>query len=181
MRWASYFIFAYLVLGLQVGLAPYVAYHGAAPNLVLIAVVFVALNAPKDTALLGCFGLGILQDLLTEQSPGLYAFSYGLLAAFIVTAQSAVQRDHLLTHLSMALIGGLLTTIVLAIHSLIHPAVPARVIDAKTTLPAVRIPLGVEFTRMLYTAVLAPFVIRLLQRARTVFAFTPTRKKARFW
>src|SRR2546429_9086475 len=65
MRWLAYFIFAYLVLALQIGLAPYLAYQGAAPNFVLLAVVFIAINAPRDAAPLGCFSPGVLQDPLS--------------------------------------------------------------------------------------------------------------------
>ncbi|HZL37482.1 MAG TPA: rod shape-determining protein MreD [Tepidisphaeraceae bacterium] len=181
MRLVSYFIFTYIVLGLQIGVAPFVAFHGVAPNLVLLAVVFVALNAPKDAALLGCFALGVIQDLLTQQSPGLYAFSYGLLAMFIVAAQPVVDRDHPLTHVSLALIGGLLTAFVLMIHSWIHPAGARTATEGNVALPAIRIPIGLEFLRALYTAALAPFILFVLQRTRKVFAFQPTRKKSRFY
>lgn len=179
MRWAPYFIFAYVVLGLQIGMAPYLAFHGAAPNLVLLAVVFIALNAPRDAALLGCFALGVIQDLLTEQPPGLYALSYGILGAFIVTAQPMVDRNHPLTHVSMTLLGGLLTAIVLLIHSWIHPAGHAMR-SGSASLPAVRIPIGIEFLRALYTALLAPIVLYGLNRIRRVFAFDRPRKKMRF-
>src|SRR5579884_3280045 len=108
MRWPMYFILAYLSVALQVGLTPHLAYHGAAPNLVLLAAVFIAMHAPRDAALLGCFGLGVLQDLLTQQPPGLFALSYGLMALFIVGAQQAVYREHPLTHFSLALAGGLI-------------------------------------------------------------------------
>ena len=55
MRWLSWFILAYLALGLQSGLGSYIAWEGVPPNLVLIAVIFVALNAPREPALLGSF------------------------------------------------------------------------------------------------------------------------------
>src|SRR5947209_11369077 len=105
MRWLAYFIFAYVVLALQIGLAPYLAYQGAAPNFVLLAVVFIAINAPRDAALLGSFSLGVLQDLLTQQTPGLFALSYGLLALAAVGMQHVVYREHPLTHFSVALAG----------------------------------------------------------------------------
>src|SRR5204862_1426264 len=67
MRWLSYFILAYLMLGLQAGLAPYVRAGGAPPNFVLLTALFIALNAPRDASLLGCFGLGLMQDLRSEE------------------------------------------------------------------------------------------------------------------
>src|SRR5689334_580391 len=104
MRWLAYFILAYVALGLQMGLAPYLTFRGAPPNLVLLAVIFIALNAPRDPALLGCFGLGLLQDLATGQQPGLYAFSYGIVAMLVVAVQQTVYRQHPLTHASLALV-----------------------------------------------------------------------------
>ncbi len=50
MRWLPYFILAYVALGVQVGLGHYVSYKGAAPNLVLVAAVFIGLNAPPPAA-----------------------------------------------------------------------------------------------------------------------------------
>ena len=41
MRWLTYFILAYVIVGLQIGLGDYVRYQGAAPNLVLLAVIFI--------------------------------------------------------------------------------------------------------------------------------------------
>src|SRR5918993_4437180 len=136
MRWFAYFILAYFAIALQIGLAPYVRYNDAAPNLVLLAAVFIALNAPRDAALLGCFCLGVLQDLVTQQQPGLFALSYGIVAMFVVSTHHVVYREHPLTHFSMALIGGLVTAGVLLLHGWIYPPGP-RVSTPDLTLPAV--------------------------------------------
>jgi rod shape-determining protein MreD len=180
MRWAAYFIFAYLALGLQLGLAPEIAYHGAAPNLVLLAAIFISLNAPRDAALLGCFAMGIMQDFLSSQPPGLFALSYGLVAMFVISTQHIVYRGHPLTHFSLALVGGLMTMTVLLLHGWIHPP-GAAVGVAKAALPAVRISPATEFTRVLYTAALAPFVLWGLQRTRGMFGFQPSRRKTKSW
>jgi rod shape-determining protein MreD len=182
MRWLAYFILAYVAIALQIGLGPFLRYKGAQPNLVLLAAVFIALNAPRDAALLGCFCMGLFQDLLTQQPPGLFALSYGLTAMLAVSVNQVVYREHPLTHFSVALVGGLLTMTVLLIHGLIHPAAARSVApDGVTMLPAIRPAAGVEFVRAVYTAVLAPVVIGLLQRSRKVFAFQPQRRKARSW
>src|SRR5687768_17515423 len=182
MRWLAYVILAYVAIALQIGLGPYLRYKGAQPNLVRLAAVFIALNAPRDAALLGCFCLGVLQDLVTQQTPGLFALSYGLTAMLAVSVHQVVYREHPLTHFLVALIGGLLTAAVLLVHGWIHPAAPSSVAsDGATTLPAIRLSAGLEFTRALYTAVLAPVVIGLLQRSKRVFAFQPQRRKIRPW
>ena len=56
----------------------------APPNLVLLAALFVALNAPRKSALLGCFAMGLMQDLLTQQTLGLYALSYGMVGVMVI-------------------------------------------------------------------------------------------------
>ncbi|HEX4053363.1 MAG TPA: rod shape-determining protein MreD [Tepidisphaeraceae bacterium] len=156
MRWLSYFILAYVTLGLQAGVAHAMQWKTAEPNLVLLAVVFIALNAPRDAALLGCFILGVMQDLASGGTMGLFAFSYGLVALFITAIQQAVHRRHPLTHFTVALIGGILTAIILAIHGWVRP-------------PGIHaMPL---FFTAIYSAVLAPFVIGPLQRMNRVFRF----------
>jgi rod shape-determining protein MreD len=175
MRWFAYLILAYLVVGFQIGLAPYIAYHGAAPNLVLLGVVFVAVNAPRDEALLGCFILGFLQDLVTQQQPGLFAFSYGLVALLVVNTQQVVYKDHPLTHFSLALAAGLVAAVVILAHGWLRPPV-LKSVDGKTALRGVRPSATVELTRVLYTALLAPIVLGVLRRTKGVFGFQSARR-----
>ena len=151
MRWLTYFILAYVTLGLQVGAGPFMRYQGAAPNLVLLAVIFITLNAPRDAALLGAVCLGLLQDFLTQQPPGLFAFSYGLVGMFIVSTHDVVYREHFLTHISLALVGGFLTMGVLLVHGWLHPP-SARFTENGVSFKAIRVSPGLEFTRVIYTA-----------------------------
>jgi len=179
MRWTAYFILAYVFLGIQVGLAPYLRFQGAVPNFVLMCVVFIAVNATREPALLACFGLGVMQDILSQQPLGLYAFSYGLVGMFVVSTQELVYREHPLTHFSITLVGGLLVGAVLLVHGWVHPpAPPVRTTDAQT-LPAMRISALVLFTTALYTAALAVAVLGGLQRIRRVFAFATARRRIR--
>lgn len=164
MRWITYFILAYVALALQVGAGPYLRWQGAAPNFVLLAVIFITVNAPREAALLGAVCLGLMQDLLTQSPLGLYAFSYGLVGMFVVSTQQIVYREHPMTHFTLALVGGLLVGAVLFVQGLIHrPGVEA---------------LGL-LTSTIYTAVLAPFLLGVLQRVKRAFAFQPPRRKVR--
>jgi len=156
MRWLSYFIFAYIMLGLQVGAARAMQWNNAEPNFVILAVVFIALNAPRDVALLACFILGALQDLTAGGSMGLFAFSYGLVALFIGGIQRAVDRRHAIAHFSVTLIAGVLTAMVLTAHQWIRPPGPR-------VLPL--------FCTSIYTAILAPLLLAILQRISRVFRF----------
>ena len=186
MRWLSFVILAYVALGLQVGLGDYVSIRGAAPNIVLLAVVYLAINAPREAALIGCFGLGLLHDLLTHQTPGLYALGYGLVGLMASRTNQVVYRDHPLTHFSMTLGGGLLVAVVLLLHGWLFPPGPAemRWVGGAGAAPATQLALEavrpsavVELTRVGYTAVLALPVLGVLQRARRAFAFQPGRRK----
>ena len=132
--------------------------------------------------LLGCFLLGLFQDLVTQQPPGLFALSYGLTGMVAVSAHHAVYREHPLTHFLLVLLGGLVTSAVLLLHAWVHPAAPRSFgPDGTTLLPAIRLSAAVEFTRTVYTALLAPVVLGLLQRCSRFFAFQSHRRKARTW
>lgn len=181
MRWIAYFILAYVAVALQIGLAPFLRYKGAAPNLVLVAAVFVALNAPRDAALLGCFCLGVMQDLVTQQPPGLHALSYGLTAMLVFGANQVVYREHPLTHFTMILVGGLITAAVLLLHGWVYPPSPKMTMPGGPTLPAIRLSAATELIRAAYTAVLGVALMWLLQRGRKAFAFQPQRRKVRPW
>jgi rod shape-determining protein MreD len=172
MRWIAYFILAYIMMGLQVGLSGVLRYQGAGVNFVLLAAVFIAMNAPRHAALLGCFWLGFMQDLTTQQPIGLFAFAYGLVAMFIVSTQPAVYRDHPLTHFSLVLAAGLMTGAVIVLQAWAHPT--------RSTEGAVRIAPTVLFATAIYTAVLAPFVLGLLQRIRRIFSFQPPRRRGTY-
>jgi rod shape-determining protein MreD len=162
MRWLSYFIFAYVMLGLQVGVARAMQCSGAEPNFVLLAVVFIALNAPRDAALLACFILGALQDLTAGGTMGLFSLSYGLVAVLVVGIQRAVDRRHPVTHFTVTLIAGMLTAVVLTIHRWLHPPGPQ-------ILPLLY--------GAVYSAILAPIVLGGLQRIGRVFRFQTSRAR----
>ena len=160
MRWISCFILAYIVLGIQMGMGEFVRVGAASPSLVLIAVIFIAMNAPRDAALLGCFVLGAMQDLTTLAPLGLYALAYSIVGMFVVSTQELLSRNHPVTHFSLAFIGGLLLGAVLFLHGWWRgPGVPIA-------------PL---FTSVLYTAILAPILLALLNRIKKMFSFSRRR------
>ena len=181
MRWFPYFILAYLALGLQVGLGDYISYAGATPNLVLLAVIFIAINAPRDAGLLGCLLLGVMHDLLTHQTPGLFALGYGLVGLVVAGTNQVVYREHPLTHFTLALVGGLVVAVLVTVHALIRsPEVVKTIQTTGAALGAPRRPLLPAYTSALYTAVLAPVVISIMHRMRRLFAFEAPRRKVRF-
>jgi rod shape-determining protein MreD len=169
MRSLGYFILAYVALGLQVGVGRYLSWHDARPNLVLIAVVYLALHARREPALLGCFFVGLCQDLLSQQPPGLYALAYGLVGLVVSGTHQAIKRDHPLTHFALALVGGLMTAVLLAAHTLLRPAGPARVVGDMAA-PPLRGDLLPLFVSAGYTALLAPVLLWVVGRVARAFA-----------
>jgi rod shape-determining protein MreD len=160
MRWITLFILAYLTLGIQMGMGEFVRVWGAGPSLVLIAVIFIAMNAKRDAALLACFVIGAMQDLTTLTPLGLYALGYSIVGMFVVSTQELLHRAHPVTHFSLALVGGLLLGAVLFLHG---------------ALRGPSVPLALLFWSALYTAVLAPVVLALLNRIKKIFAFSRRR------
>lgn len=178
MRWFAYFILAYLILGLQLGLGAHMQFRGAAPNLVLLVVVFISLNAPRDEAMLGSLLLGAMQDLVTLQPMGLYALSYGLVAMLITSAGQLTFREHPLTQVVMTLLGGAITAIILVLHGWIHPLSSARH-EGDLLIRSVHQSPRLLLVSLFYTALLAPILLGLLQRMQWMFSFQPTRRKLR--
>jgi rod shape-determining protein MreD len=163
VRGVAYVILAYLALGVQVGLSGFIRVGGAPPNLVLLAALLIALNAPKEPALLGCFGLGLMQDLLTQQTLGMYALSYGLIAMFVMSTQAMLNREHPVTHLCIAFIGCSVCAAIFLLHDLLR------------STPDQRIGLTRMMYTTLYTTALSPIVLGILQKLRRSFGFQTKR------
>ncbi len=176
MRLVPYLILAYLAIGLQIGLGSLLAFSGSAPNFVLLAVIYIALQAPREAALLGCFGLGLMHDLVSQQPLGLFALAYGLTGLLIVGSQSSLQRDNPLAHVLVALVSGIVVTLVILLNQRFAPGKPPPVTGPEgDPLPPLRIGLGVLLGGVLWTTVLAPVVLWPLNKLRKRFAFDHTR------
>jgi rod shape-determining protein MreD len=161
MNWVAFFILCYVTLGLQTGLSAFVRLGSdnavlAEPNFGLLALVFVCINGQRQAALLGAFILGAMQDLATQQPFGLFAFSYGLAALAVTSAAQTVYREHPLTHFSCTILAGGIVAIIVLVHGRLHGQGHQ---------------ISREFGGVLYTALLAPFVIGALQKLKKVFAF----------
>ena len=169
MRWPAFFILAYVILALQLGLASFISWHGAQPNLILIAAVFIAMNAPRDSGLLGCFLLGFCQDLTSIGPLGLHAFTLGLIGLGMMSVQQVIYREHPLTHVAMTLAAGLIGLVVLTIWARLYPWLHGARHDGQGQSILIGL-LGV-----VYTAAVAPLVIHVLQRIKGLFGFRITR------
>ena len=171
MRWLTYFILAYLALGLQVGLRGFGEVRGATPNFVLMIVVFLAINGAREPVLIASFLLGLMQDLFTQQPLGTWAIAYSLVGASVWSTQEIVYPKHPLTHFSLTLLGGILAGVVLMIHGWIYPLIHGH----ESGVGAATGDVWVYLASALYSAILAPIVLGVLQRLRKLFAFSKRR------
>ncbi|MBC8105785.1 MAG: rod shape-determining protein MreD [Anaerolineae bacterium] len=170
MRWPIYFILAYFAVALQIGIGGHFRVWGAVPNLVMIAVVFIALHAPRDAALLGCFALGIMQDLTTADPSrlGLYGLAYGLFALMIGGYGTPQVRGNPIMHIVLTLMCGIVTAFIVLLHGWLH-----RFTDG------IPMPISTMLWSAVYTSLLSPLILVPLNRLRRLFAFEPPRRRMR--
>jgi len=158
MRLTTYLILVYLVIGLQIGMGDFVRVgaSGARPDLVLLAVVFIAINAPRDAALLGAFGIGLVKDVTTLAPLGLYAIAYSLVGLFAVAMQDYVKRAHPVTHVTLGFFCSMVAGAVVLIHGWVKgPTAPFAEV----------------FWSAVYTALVAPLVLGALNLVKGAFSF----------
>ena len=54
-------------------------------------------HAPRDAALLGAFGIGLVKDMTTLSPLGLYAIAYSLVGMFTISTQESPYRRRMLS------------------------------------------------------------------------------------
>jgi len=131
--------------------------------------------------LLGCFVVGLMQDLVSQQPPGLLAVSYGLTGWIVNAIGQVVYRAHPLTHVALVLLGSAVTVTMILLAGWLHPPTAAGVSAGGAVLPAVRVPVGGLLSGAVWTALLAPLVLGLLHRLRRLFAFDSARRKLKVY
>lgn len=190
MRWFVFLIFAYLLLGAQIGVGEHFRVLGASPNLVLLGVVFIALNTPREVALTAALLLGLFHDLAASGGPfGLHGLAYSLVALAATAVNREVYTDHPLTHFFSALVGQLVVVLVTVVVVVLQiqirggpeTANPNAAPDAQAP-PPLRLA-GVAYIPLLasclYTALVAPFLLGVVARIKGIFGFEPIRRRIR--
>ncbi len=164
MRVLPFTILAAIALALQVSLAPAMRLTAARfqPQFLLIVALYVALYARAEVALIGCWVLGLLLDLSSITPMGGFAFAFGLVGLGIVSARASLFRDHPVSHFFLALVFGLLANEVVALREAVRFGLRVELLVIQ--------PLGTA----VYTALLAPYVMLLLNRFRRRMHFPDT-------
>ena len=148
------------MLGVQTGLGGMGRAGGV--NFVLIAAVFLSLNAPRAAAIPACFAMGLVQDLTGVGPIGTYALAYSVVALLIAGTDRALSAEHPLTHFVVTLFMGFTTAVLIWLHGRL----------AKFGVP---IPLGGQVVGVFYTAVVAMPALWLLNCLRRSFRFRTRR------
>ena len=175
MRLLPYLILAYVAVAMQIGMGSLLAVGGSAPDFVLLAAIFIALQAPRESALLGCFGLGLIHDLVSQQPLGLYALGYGIVGLLVVGSQSSLQRESPLAHILVALVSGIVVTLVILLNQRFAPTPPVAPVSPDAALPPLGAGPGALIWGVVWTTLLAPAVLWPLNKLRRYFAFDHSR------
>lgn len=154
MRFIPLIILVYVLLGVEVGAGPFLAYRGSVPDLGLIAVVYIGLNARRQFALGAALVIGLVQDSLSVHPLGLYAVGFAVAAYLVLGMRDVVHRGHPLTHLTFTLFAGVVVAGVELAQGLVHPPPPGA---------------GRLLDQIGYTAVAALVLLYPLQRMRRIF------------
>lgn len=165
MRWPAFILVAYFAIGLQLGLNGVLGWGAWMPSLPLVFVLFVALHAPAQAALLGALLVGLGHDAISAVPLGTYTFTYGIVALASIQLRQVMYREHPLTHATLTLLMGLLLAILFAMGNFLR----ARIAPAGDLLYAPTI--GPTLAMSVTTAIVAVPMIWMLRKVRRMFAF----------
>lgn len=178
MNWLVFFIFAYVMLVLDLGLDVLLAINGISPSFTLILGVFVVSYMPMSLITWAFLLLGLFQDLtFVHQSPGwedmplIGPHCLGYLAGGLVGAQFRGQllRDSLVAMVVMTFVVGIFVELVMVGLLVVRglPVVPVEpVIQDGAAHELVR-----RFLALVYTSVLALPVGYLLIKSVPLWRF----------
>lgn len=103
MHWLPIMLLAALTLAAQTVLVPRCELAGARPDLLLIVVVFFALNAPPRRAILVGWAIGFLADLMSIERMGLMSLTYATSALLLVSARDSIFQRGLVAQVFITL------------------------------------------------------------------------------
>ena len=170
MRWITFFLLLYLATALQaahLGQWSEVGYFHL-EYLVLVA-IFYALFAEDDSALLAGFWSGLVYDLTSQSLLGTQALLLGLIVLGLVKIRKHIFRNNTLSQIVMTFLATIIFLLGrMALESAVLWAC-GRPVNMGSPMQSV----GVAFSSAVYTAVLAPFVFRLIFMLGPLLGFEP--------
>ncbi|MFM9995977.1 MAG: hypothetical protein ACKVU4_09260 [Phycisphaerales bacterium] len=180
MRWLPFAVGAWLALGLELGLAPQLAWHVRTvtiqPSFLLPLAVFVAMGAAANHAVWACLVLGLLLDLtwrwpastlsdtLTVLGP--HALGYLVAGQFVLAMRSMMIRRNPLALAALAVAASLISGVTIVAVFAIRDALGDIVVWSTWTELLGRMGASI------YTGVVALVMGFVLLRLAPVFGFT---------
>jgi len=152
MNWLPIMLLAALTLTAQTVLVPRCEFAGARPDLLLIIVVFFALNAPSRRAILVGWAIGFLADLMSVERMGLMSLTYATSALLLVSIRDSLFQRGPVAQVFVTLFLGLA---IRAVWTAYVQVLYAASIGSMRTI----------VLSACFTAILAPIAIALLSRA----------------
>lgn len=178
MNWLTFTITAYIGYALQLLLAPMWSINGREPMLLLILLVFVALQAPGMHAAWAAIVLGLLMDVLLNdyQTDLIGPWALGLLAAAyaLVQMRNLLFKDSMFTIAIMTFVAGIFAQLVATtLHTMrdniaVFGNTPVENFSAVDQLYH-------GFGTLLYTAIVAIPVGYLLLKSQSLWGFSGRR------
>lgn len=180
MKWLPFAVAAWLALGLELGLAPQLAWQlrsvTAQPSFVLPLAVFVATGAAANHAVWACLVLGLLLDLVwlwpaSSSAGGLtvlgpHALGYLLAGQFVLAMRSMMIRRNPLALATLSVVASLVAGVAIVAVFAIRDALGDIVVWSTWTELLGRL------ASSLYTGVVALAMGFVLLRLAPVFGFT---------
>jgi rod shape-determining protein MreD len=164
MRWIGFILLIALAAVIQTTVVSWIRIHRIGPDLLFLVAVYYLLQAPPAEALLAAWAAGLTLDLFSDVRVGTFALSFGLVGLAVIRIREMLFKDHPLTQLVVALVGcGLSQILARAITALLEPSLQWGLADVL---------LGALYTA-LYTAILAPYGLWLLDRFRGPLGLKP--------
>lgn len=108
MTYRFAFLLFFVGFLLQSTVMRHLAIFGYSPNLLLCLVVVLSFLLPDETAIVLGVIFGFLQDVLFSEIVGVTALAFLLIAALVRELKRYLYREHLLSLVSIALIGTIL-------------------------------------------------------------------------
>jgi rod shape-determining protein MreD len=159
MRWLTFFLLLYFATALQAAhLGQWSEFGYFHIEYIFMLVVFYALFAEKDAALLAGFWCGLMYDLTGQSLVGLEAFLAGMIALGIVSIRMHIFRTSVLGQMVitfLAVLSFLTGRLVLEHLALALAGRPVPIINILGDV-------GIILSSSLYTAVVAPWVFKAL-------------------
>ena len=121
MRWPLLLVLIFILLLMQTTLVRWMDVAGARPDLLLILVLFVSLNARPDDSFLTSVLVGLCKDVYSAQRFGLYTLLFAAVGVAVNLVRKDLFKEHFFTQMLVAVAcAGACNVVVSLVHMLTY-------------------------------------------------------------